>query len=197
MYAYRYSTMTDVFVIGLTTGIFIIPLSNWLLKEKFCTQNAFAILLGFSGICLAMRPGKGEFNLGIVVAIVGAIISALNQVIVKKLASTESELTIVFYHHLVLVIFSFFSATFSFIALDHIIFLFMGGVIGSVAQYSIVRAFKLSSSSGLASAGYVMLIPNTLFDFFLYGKPPDIYIIAGLLLILLGTLRAFTIQSKI
>ncbi|MDR1333920.1 MAG: DMT family transporter [Holosporaceae bacterium] len=197
MFAYRYATMTDVFVIGLTTGIFMIPLSNWLLKEKFCIQNAFAILLGFLGICLAMRPGKGELNLGILVAIVGAIISALNQVVVKKLASTESELTIVSYHHLALVVLSFFSAKFSFVSPGHIAFLFVGGVIGAAAQYAIIHAFKLSSSSGLASAGYVMLIPNTLFDFFLYDKPPDIYIIAGLLLIVIGTLKAFTLQSKL
>jgi S-adenosylmethionine uptake transporter len=196
MCAYNYAAMTDVFVVGLTTAIFVIPLSVWLLKEKFCSQNAVAILLGFMGICLAMRPGKGELNLGILMAIAGAIISALNQVVIKKLASTESELTIIFYHHMVLTVASFFFVEFSAVTLDHAAFLFVGGIIGAAAQYAIIHAFKLSSSSGLASAGYVMLIPNTLFDFFLYDKIPDIYIISGLFLIVIGTLRAFALQSK-
>jgi drug/metabolite transporter (DMT)-like permease len=201
MLAYRHSALTDVFVIGLTTAIFVIPLSVWLLKEKFCVQNSFAILLGFFGICLAMRPGKGVLNIGILFAMAGAIVSALNQVIVKKLSATDSELTIIFYHNILLTIMSFSVGIIGingFTATDpmHVAFLFFGGVIGAIAQYAIIHAFKLSSSSGLASAGYVMLIPNTLFDFFLYNKIPDVYITAGLLLIIIGTFRAFTLQSK-
>ncbi|MDR1236433.1 MAG: DMT family transporter [Holosporaceae bacterium] len=198
MYAYKYSAMTDVFVIGLTTAIFVIPLSVWILKEKFYRQNVFVIFLGFFGICLAMRPGSGELNPGILFALVGAVISALNQVIVKKLSATENELTIISYHNILLILISSLGGMTAFApaAPEHIAFLFVGGVVGAVAQYLIIHSFKLSSSSGLASAGYVMLIPNTLFDFFLYNKIPDVYIIAGLLLIMIGTFRAFTLQSK-
>jgi drug/metabolite transporter (DMT)-like permease len=198
MYAYSYSSMTDVFVVGLTTGIFVSPLSVWLLKEKFCLRNVFAILLGFSGICLAMRPGNESLNLGILFAVAGAIISALNQVIVKKLTKTENELTIIFYHHIFLVIALLVCGRGSFadVASMHFVFLLIGGTVGAIAQYAIIHAFKLSSSSGLASAGYVMLIPNTLFDFFLYDKTPDIYILGGLLLIAAGTFQAFILQSK-
>jgi drug/metabolite transporter (DMT)-like permease len=199
MCAYSYSAMTDVFVVGLTTAIFVIPLSVWILNEKFCPQNAVAVALGFSGICLAMRPGCGIFQWGIIFAATGAVISAINQVIVKRLASTESELTIICYHHLFLTIFSFFIGFSTFVPLtfEHLSILLIGGVFGAIAQYLIIHALKLSTSSGLASAGYVMLIPNTLFDFFLYDKIPDLYIIGGLLLILSGTWKAFSLQSKL
>jgi drug/metabolite transporter (DMT)-like permease len=191
--------MVDVFVIGLTTGIFVIPLSIWILKEKFHAQNTVAILLGFLGICLALRPNGEISQLGILFAIVGAVISALNQVLVKRLAFTESELTIIFYHHLLLMATSFFVGvtTLKAIPINHATILFGGGLLGAFAQYFIIHAFKLSTSSGLASAGYVMLIPNTMFDFFLYDKIPDICIIGGLSLILLGTLKAFRAQSKL
>jgi drug/metabolite transporter (DMT)-like permease len=191
--------MTDVFVVGLTAYIFVIPLSMLLLKEKFHLQNAIAVFLGFSGICLALRPGSGVFHFGILFATLGAIISALNQVIVKRLASTESELTIIFYHHLFLIsiLLPPVLATFTPMTSMHLIILFCGGVIGALAQYSIIHSFKLSSSSGLASAAYVMLIPNTIFDFFLYNKIPDLYIFGGLALILVGMLKAFSLQSEI
>ena len=39
MTAYKYSAMTDVFVVGGTTAIFIIPLSVWILKEKFIKKQ--------------------------------------------------------------------------------------------------------------------------------------------------------------
>ncbi|MDR0753109.1 MAG: DMT family transporter [Holosporaceae bacterium] len=199
MCAYNYSPMVDVFVIGLTAGIFVIPLSVWILKEKFHAQNAVSILLGFLGICLALRPNGEISQLGILFAVVGAIISALNQTLVKRLALTESELTIIFYHHLVLIAVSFFvgATTLKAIPINNVTILFGGGLLGAFAQYFIIHAFKLSTSSGLASAGYVMLIPNTMFDFFLYDKIPDICIIGGLSLILLGTLKAFRAQSRL
>ncbi|MDR1375416.1 MAG: DMT family transporter [Holosporaceae bacterium] len=193
MCAYCHSPMTDVFVVGLTTAIFVIPLSVWILKEKLHPRNVLAVLLGFGGIWLAFRPGSGIFQFGIMFAVIGAIISALNQVIIKKLTSTESELTIIFYHHLSLTLISISIGfeTFSPISGWHALPLFMGGIIGAAAQYSIIHAFKLSTSSGLASATYFMFIPSALIDFFLYNKIPDVYIILGLVLILLGNLCAF------
>jgi S-adenosylmethionine uptake transporter len=199
MGAYNYAPMTDVFVVGLSSAIFVIPLSTWMLNEKFHIQNAVAVLLGFCGICLAFRPDHGIFQFGIAFALIGAIISALNQVVIKKLAATDSELTIIFYHSLFLIIISLAIGfdTFAIISGKHILFLFIGGIIGAAAQYSIIHAFKLSTSSGLASAGYFMLIPNTLFDFLIYNKIPDPYIVGGLILILIGNTRAFALQSKI
>jgi drug/metabolite transporter (DMT)-like permease len=193
MFAYSYSPMTDVLVVGLTTAIFVIPLSVWILKERFYLRNVLAVLLGFGGIWLAFRPGSGIFQLGIMFAVIGAIISAINQVIIKRLTSTESELTIIFYHHLSLALISACIGfkTFSAISGEHALLLFLGGMIGAAAQYSMIHAFKLSTSSGLASAAYFMLIPHTLIDFFLYDKIPDIYIILGLILILMGNLCAF------
>lgn len=199
MCAYNNATMTEVFVIGLTTGIFVIPLSVLILKEKLNLQNIISVFLGFCGICVAFRPGCGIIQFGILFAVIGAIISAFNQVIIKQLSKTENELTIIFYHHIVLICSSLICIDtgdmFSFS--DGIMFLFIGGIIGSIAQYCIIHAFKLSTSSGLASAGYFMLIPNTIIDFLIYQKTPDLYIAFGLVLILLGTCHAFFIQKKL
>ncbi len=198
MCAYSYSAMTDVYVVGLTSAIFILPLSVWILGEKFYFQNMIAVLLGFGGICLAFRPGSGIFQIGILFAAGGAIISALNQVIIKRLSSTESELTIIFYHHLVLGALSLVAGwqAFTTMPFEHATIMCVGGIIGAFAQYCMIHAFKLSTSSKLASAGYFMLIPNTLFDFLLYDKTPDAYIIGGLILIMIGSVRAFTLRNR-
>ncbi|MBE6447334.1 MAG: DMT family transporter [Alphaproteobacteria bacterium] len=199
MSAYHYAAMTDVFVIGGTTAIFVIPLSVWILKERFRAKNLFAIGLGFAGICLAFRPGCGLFQIGILFAVVASIIAALNQVLIKRLSSTESEFTIISYHNTCLIFCSlvFGWNYFSSISFQDFLWLSIGGIIGAVAQYSITHAFKLSSSSGLASAAYVMLIPNVLIDFFMFDKIPDMYIFGGLVLISLGLYIAFKIQRTL
>lgn len=199
MYAYRYANMTDVFVIGSTTAIFVIPFSVLFLGEKFSAQNFYAVLLGFFGICLAFRPGYGIFQMGALFAVFGAIISALNQVIIKKLCFTESELTIIFYHNTVLLFFTILFGYNTFVTPNFrdFGFFFVGGAISALAQYCMIHAFKLSTSSGLASAGYFMIIPTVFFDVFLFRKTPDLYIICGLILILMGLIKAYKIQSKL
>lgn len=199
MTAYSYSAMTDVFVVGSTTALFVIPFSVLFLNEKFSMQNLEAIFFGFAGICMAFRPGYGIFQPGILFAVAGAVIAALNQVMIKKLSATESEFTIIFYHNLFLMIFMLAIGYPDFIRLESndCVYLMIGGLLGAVAQYGMIHAFKLSSSSGLASAGYIMIIPNVLFDIFLFHRIPDIYIVIGTVLTLTGLYKAFSLQGKL
>ena len=86
---------------------------------------------------------------------------------------------------------------FRLVSICDILILSLGGIIGAFAQYSITKAFKLSSSSGLASAAYVMLIPNTIIDYFVFEQAPDLYILMGLILISCGSFMAFKLQPRL
>lgn len=193
------AAMVDTFVVGVTTAIFVIPLSVLVLKEKFNKMNLLAVVLGFLGSCLAFRPGSGIFHIEILFAIIASFIAAINQVWIKRLAFTESEFTIISYHNTCLILLTLILgwSEFRLVSVYDIFILSLGGIIGAFAQYSITRAFKLSSSSGLASAAYVMLVPNTLIDYFVFGQPPDLYILIGLILISSGSFVAFKLQPKL
>ena len=198
MLAYKYAPMTDVVVVGYSTALFVVPFSIVILKERFYIRDAIAVAVGFLGVLLAFRPFGGVFHFGIMFAVIGAIIAALNQVIIKRLSSTESELTIIFYHHLVLILISLLIGFDLFVPLKsyHFCILFIGGTIGAAAQYSITHAFKLSTSSSLASAAYTMLIPVTLIDFFMDNKIPDLFIISGLILIASGSFYVLKARKR-
>ncbi|MDR1335089.1 MAG: DMT family transporter [Holosporaceae bacterium] len=199
MCAYGHANMTDVVVVSYTSAVFVIPFSIMILKEKFNVQNAMAILCSFFGVLLAFRPGNGVFQYGIIFAIIGAMISAINLVLIRKLSYTEDEITIMFYHQSVLLVMSFVIGASTFHMANHadMIILLLGGIVGAIAQYCIIHALKLSTSSGLAAASYAMLVPVTIIDYYLYNKTPDCYIVGGLLLILMGNLKAFSIQSQL
>lgn len=189
MLAYRYAPMIDVVVVGYSSAIFVIPLSVLILKEKLYAIDAWAVIIGFLGVLVAFRPGLGIFQLGTMFALMAAIMSALNQVIIRRLSSTENELTIIFYHHILLILISLTVGFrgFSSIIPEHAVILFIGGFIGVLAQYSIIHALAISTSSSLASGTYTMLIPITILDYVVYDKIPDIFIIVGLCLIIIGS----------
>lgn len=189
MLAYRYASMIDVVVVGYSSAIFVIPLSVLILKEKLYAIDAWAVIIGFLGVLVAFRPGLGIFQLGTMFALMAAIMSALNQVIIRKLSSTENELTIIFYHHILLILISLTVGFrgFSPVIPEHAVILFIGGFIGVLAQYSIIHALSISTSSSLASGTYTMLIPITILDYVVYNKIPDVFIIVGLGLIIIGS----------
>lgn len=192
MLAYKHASMTDAIVVGYSSALFVIPMNIIFLREKLYAKDVAAVLIGFAGIVLAFRPGSGIFQLGIMYAILGAIIGALNQVLIKKLSYTDSEFTLIFYHHIILMLSSLiigFDSLFVILPL-HLFLIFVGGVIGTIAQYCMIHAYKLSTASNLASAAYIMLLPVTLIDFMMYGIIPDIFIIGGLMLIILGSFIA-------
>ncbi|GHT90484.1 S-adenosylmethionine uptake transporter [Alphaproteobacteria bacterium] len=189
------ANMMDVAAVGYTTAIFIVPLSVLLLNEKFHIRDAIATVVGFLGILLAFRPGCGIFQFGVMFAVIGAVIAALNQVIIRRLSSTDNELTIIFYHHVTLLLLSFIITgvgDFKALLPTDAFYIIIGGVIGAIAQYCIMHALKLSTSISLASAAYTSLIPVTFLDFFIYNKVPDIYIIGGLILIVAGSISVIS-----
>lgn len=189
MLAYRYTTMTDVVVVGYSSAIFVIPLSVLILKERFYVIDAWAVAIGFLGVLVAFRPGIGIFQTGTMFAVVAAVMSALNQVIIKRLASTEKELTIIFYHHILLILISLTIGFQGFIPIqaEDLMIVCIGGLFGVAAQYSIIHALSIATSSSLASGTYTMLIPITILDFLIYHKTPDLFITCGLGLIVAGS----------
>jgi drug/metabolite transporter (DMT)-like permease len=74
--------------------------------------------------------------------------------------------------------------------------LMLGGILGALAQFCTVHAYRLASCSKLASAAYVILIPSTAIDYFFYKKLPDMCAAAGLGLILCGSFVALRKSSK-
>lgn len=189
MLAYKHTSMTDTTVIGYTSALFIIPMNIIFLREKLYIKDVAAVLIGFAGIVLAFRPGLGIFQFGIMYAIFGAIVGALNQVLIKKLSYTDGEFTIIFYHHIVLLLFSLIIGMDSLFAIlpAHLLVIFIGGIIGTIAQYCMIHAYKLSTASNLASAAYIMLLPVTLIDLLMYHIVPDVFILGGLILIVSGS----------
>lgn len=189
MLAYKYTSITDVVVVGYSSAIFVIPLSVLILRERFHATDALAVIIGFLGVLVAFRPGVGIFQTGTMFAVVAAIMSALNQVIIKRLAYTEKEITIMFYHHILLMLISVTIGFQDFIPIipKDLMILCIGGLLGVAAQYSIIHALSIATSSSLASGTYTMLIPATILDFFMYSKVPDLFIVCGLGLIVTGS----------
>ncbi len=89
--------MAEAATIGFTVPMIATIFSVIFLSEFVGIRRWIAVLVGFSGIVIAMQPWHNEIPLlGAAVAMTGAIFGAATTIIIRKLATTESAASIVF-----------------------------------------------------------------------------------------------------
>ena len=84
--------------LGFTTPLFTTILAIILLKEKIRFHRTAALLVGFLGIIIIVRPGYVPLEFGTILIIFSAFSFSFVLIIVKKLSAIDSSLTIIFYH---------------------------------------------------------------------------------------------------
>ncbi len=174
-YAYAIMPLADAYAIGFAGPLFMTALSVPVLKEKVGWRRWLAVLVGFTGVIVMLRPGQGMLTLTALVPLAAAAFYALTMLYVRVLARTESNAAITFY----------FVITMSAVAAIAMIpewrtpqgwqwlLLVMVGVIGGVAQIAFTQAFRLTSPSLLAPFEYTAMIWAVLFGYILFGDIPD------------------------
>lgn len=198
MAAYKHSSITEVSIIGYATALFAIPIGYFLLNERFYIKHALAVILGFVGVLFIFKPGSFIFESGAMFATIAAFLGALNQAIIKRLSSTESEFTIIAYHNVFLLFITFFGSAIFFkpVVFSHFFLLSVGGILGAIAQYFIIHAYSMAPISKLAVTGYVALIPLIFLDYIIWHNVPDSFIICGLIFILFGNYVSYNSSKK-
>lgn len=174
-YAYAIMPLADVYAIGFAGPLFMTALSVPLLGEKVGWRRWIAVLVGFAGVMVMLRPGEGLLTLTALIPLGAAAFYALTMLYIRVLARTESNAAITFY----------FVVTMSAVAGIAMIpdwrmpvgwqwgLLVMVGVIGGVAQIAFTQAFRLTSPSLLAPFEYTAMIWAVLFGYLLFGDVPD------------------------
>ena len=90
--------------LGFTTPLFTTVLAVLILGEVIRFHRTAALLLGFIGILIIIRPGYMPFEFGTILMLVASLSFSFVLIFVKKLSATDSSLTIisVSYTHLTL-----------------------------------------------------------------------------------------------
>jgi EamA-like transporter family. len=84
--------------LGFSTPLFTTILAIILLKEKIRFHRTAALIIGFIGIIVIIRPGLVPFEIGAGLLLLSAFTFSFVLIIVKKLSSIDESQTIIFYH---------------------------------------------------------------------------------------------------
>ena len=176
--------------LGFTTPLFTTILAIIILKEKIRFHRTAALLVGFIGIIIIIRPGYVPLELGVALILFSAFTFSFVLIIVKKLSAIDSSQTIIFYHLLFstpvfFVLSLFYWETINLNQL--LIFSFMGAS-GLLSHWCLAQAFKLSDTTFVMPLQFTKLIWASLIGLFIFAEQPDILTWVGGIIIFISVI---------
>ena len=197
--SFKRHALIEIYPILFSTPLILTILSYFILKEKVGIRRWSAVLIGFVGVLIVSRPGTIHFTLPLFGLFIAAIILALNVLIIRRLADTQSSIAFAFYGTVGgLVISGVFSFQ-NFVIVppaDMLIFV-VCGIIGGIGGLCISGASKILESSIFAPIQYVQLVAGFIMGYLFFKDLPDAFEIIGSLVIVFSGLFIIYRENKL
>ena len=179
--AYSLMPMADTTALLFTSSLFIPVLGVIFLKERVGPYRWAAVVIGFTGVVIMLRPSGEVYALGIAVAMCAAFMQATLQVVLRYLGGHERPETVTFYFF---VIGTFVTALpLPFIAvrptMAEVPLLLGVGLSGAAAQWLLSTAFRNARAAIVTVFNYSSIVWATLFGWMIWNEWPLPTVLAG------------------
>lgn len=180
-YAISITPLAEVIALSFAAPIFATFLAIVLLREVVGIARWGAILMGFAGTVVILRPGFEEITLGPILALLAAMTWGSAVIIIKSLSRTDSSVTITLYMVLLMTPLSLVPAVFvwEWPTWHQLFFLVLVGGFGTLGHLSMTQAIKLAPTNAVMPIDFVRLIWVAIIGYFIFGEVPDIFIWVG------------------
>jgi drug/metabolite transporter (DMT)-like permease len=167
--------------LSYSTPLFVTIGAVLVLGEVVRARRWTAVLVGFLGVLVIVRPGGEGFSLGTLVALLAAAMSASVAISIKFLSRTEKPDAIVLYTTLLWIPMSLVPALFFWEWPRGITWLWivLAGFFGTAGHMLWTRALKLADASLLTPISFVQVAIVAVYGYFLFGEVLDRWTLLG------------------
>ena len=166
---------------GYVTPLFVTALSIVLLGEQVGVRRWSAVIVGFAGVLVIVRPGTAHFEIAALYPIASSLAWALNMILTRKMGFADPALTTLVYTALFGAALTGGPALASWHPVSPLgwALLFVGGALNLLGQYFSVRAFMHGQVSMLAPFSYSSIVGATAIGVVVFGNFPDLWTWVG------------------
>ena len=193
-----YLPLADVVTYYLACPIFVTALSAIVLRERVGWRRWSAVLIGFCGVLIALRPSSQTVSWPAMIALGGSFSFALLMLITRSLRATPD----------VVLASSQFAGTFALGAvmspfgwvtpdLGSLVLFAAAGCISVSALLCVNRSLKLAPASVVVPYQYSMIVWAVMFGYIVFDDKPTMATIAGAAIIIGAGLYIFLRERKL
>lgn len=173
--------LADVTALSFAGPLVITALAGPMLGEQVGWRRWSAVVIGFIGILVMVRPDPDIFRIVALLPVLAACSGALRDLVTRRISTGESSIAILCFSTLAILLAGSASLIFDSAPLDYgdLPVLAMAGCLQGAAHFILIEAFRHGEASVIAPFKYTALPWAAMFGFMLFGDVPDIWIIAG------------------
>lgn len=177
--------LAQAVAIAYSTPLFVTIGAVWVLGEVVRVRRWAAVVIGFIGVIILLRPGTDTFTGASLVALLAALMSASVAISIKFLARTEKPDAIVIFTTLLWVPMSLIPALMVWQTPTGItwLWLVLCGLFGTSAHMCWTRALQLGDASMLTPISFLQVLVVGAFGYWLFDEAIDRYTFIGALII--------------
>lgn len=177
-----------VTAIAFSSPIFVVALSTLVLGERVGPRRWLAVMAGFTGVLVIVRPGGSAFEAVLILPVLAALSSGFRDLVTRHLARTDTSIAILFWSMLAVVVASAFAAAADWKPVTPGAALAMMGigVLNAAAHFLMIDSLRLGDASLVAPFRYTSLIWATILGVLVWNDWPDFWTVAGAAIIVAG-----------
>lgn len=170
-----------LFLMPVFTTLLSIPL----LGEEVGWRRGMAVLLGFAGVILVVRPGFQALTLGHLAALGGAASGAISMITLRRIGSTENRVTLLGAMYIANVVVNGLLMVPHFVMPTPTAFAMLAfvGVVGSIGQVLMIAATRRAPASQVATTQYSQIVWAVVFGMVVFNEWPDALSVAGMAMV--------------
>ena len=185
-YAISIISLTKALTLAFVAPLIVTALSPFILGEIVGYRRWLAVIIGFIGSLIVIRPGLIEFNLATLAALGTGFFYGIYLIITRKLHTADSPLLTLLITGVVGAIILSAYMPFSWIEPNpnQWLFMFCIGLCASVGHFFLILSLKYADASKLAPFSYFEIVTNVIIGYYFFSDFPDIWTWIGLLIII-------------
>ena len=180
-YALGHMRLADAVLLNYSLPLFMPFVESAWLGEAFPRQLWIPLVVGFVGIVVVLRPGRGLVDPVAFVGLASALFAAVAQVGVRRLTRTEPVPRIVFYFAATATVLSALPLSISWRAPTGRLWwaVLAMGVTATVAQLALTRAYAHAPAARVGPFIYAAVVFAGALDWIFWRRLPDAFSLAG------------------
>jgi len=198
-WALQYLQLAETGAIQFSVPLLIGLISAWWLHEHLDGRRWCAIVAGFAGVLLVIRPGTQGFHPAILLSVMNAVLYAVFNLLTRRMASTESPASMQLMSAIGATVVT---APFALLRWqtpgDLTTWTLIGacGLCGGIGHYCVAKAHRYASAAVLGPFLYQQIIYMALWGWLVFAQVPDGFVVAGSLVVVLSGLYLLWLEMR-
>ncbi|MGQ0524300.1 MAG: DMT family transporter [Betaproteobacteria bacterium] len=173
--------LSFVTIMLFSSPLFVALMSAPMLRERVGVHQWIAILVGFAGVLLIVRPAGGEFAWIMLLPVLAAFINGARDALTRRLSRTDSSISMLLWSGVAVMLAGLCTLPFGWNPVDlrGAGWFLAAGLFNAAAHFLAIEAFRMGNAALVAPFRYTGLLWAMLIGFLIWREVPDAWMLAG------------------